>query len=319
MEVRFWGTRGSIPASLTAEKVWEKVRYALETARDKKVDAGTDIEAFMEEELPFWAKATYGTNTPCIEIRDGENFVLCDAGTGLRDFGNEYLRSYGTGSPGDFHIFMTHFHWDHIQGFPFFVPAYVKGNRITFYGCHEELKKALTLQQDTPFFPVRLKDLPAEIRFISLDADERYDIEGFEVLAKAQSHPGLSYGYRFEREGRSVVYSTDAEHKFASDEEEAFPFIRFFNHADLLIFDAQYPFLDAVTTKEDWGHSNSFHGVELAVKARVRHLCLFHNDPGTSDKDLDKFLRVAEELVPLVKEGGRLKVSIAWDGRVIAV
>jgi len=319
MEVRFWGTRGSIPASLTAEKVWEKVRYALETARDKKVDAGTDIEAFMEEELPFWAKATYGTNTPCIEIRDGENFVLCDAGTGLRDFGNEYLRSYGTGSPGDFHIFMTHFHWDHIQGFPFFVPAYVKGNRITFYGCHEELKKALTLQQDTPFFPVRLKDLPAEIRFISLDADERYDIEGFEVLAKAQSHPGLSYGYRFEREGRSVVYSTDAEHKFASDEEEAFPFIRFFNHADLLIFDAQYPFLDAVTTKEDWGHSNSFHGVELAVKARVRHLCLFHNDPGTSDKDLDNFLRVAEDLVPLVKEGGRLKVSIAWDGRVIAV
>lgn len=319
MEVRFWGTRGSIPASLTAEKVWEKVRYALEIARDKKIDAATDIEAFMEEELPFWAKATYGNNTPCIEIRDGENFVLCDAGTGLRDFGNEYLRTYGTGSPGDFHIFMTHFHWDHIQGFPFFVPAYLKGNRITFYGCHEELKKALTLQQDTPYFPVRLKDLPAEIRFISLDADERYEIEGFEVLAKAQSHPGLSYGYRFERDGRSVVYSTDAEHKFASDEEEAFPFIRFFNHADLLIFDAQYPFLDAVTTKEDWGHSNSFHGVELAVKARVKHLCLFHNDPGTSDKDLDKFLRVAEELVPLVKEGGRLKVSIAWDGRVIAI
>lgn len=319
MEVRFWGTRGSIPASLTAEKVWEKVRYALEIARDKKIDAGTDIEAFMEEELPFWAKATYGTNTPCVEIRDGESFVLCDAGTGLRDFGNEYLRTYGTGSPGDFHIFMTHFHWDHIQGFPFFVPAYIKGNRITFYGCHEELKKALTLQQDTPYFPVRLKDLPAEIRFISLDADERYEIEGFEVMAKAQSHPGLSYGYRFETDGRSVVYSTDAEHKFASDEEEAFPFIRFFSHADLLIFDAQYPFLDAVTTKEDWGHSNSFHGVELAVKARVKHLCLFHNDPGTSDKDLDKFLRVAEELVPLVKEGGRLKVSIAWDGRVIAI
>ena len=319
MEVRFWGTRGSIPASLTAEKVWEKVRYALETARDKKVDAGTDLEAFMEEELPFWAKATYGTNTPCIEIRDGQSFVLCDAGTGLRDFGNEYLRTYGRGSPGDFHIFMTHFHWDHIQGFPFFVPAYIGGNRITFYGCHEELKKALTLQQDAPFFPVRLKDLPAEIRFIPLDADERYDIQGFEVLAKTQSHPGLSYGYRFEREGRSVVYSTDAEHKFASDEEEAFPFIRFFNHADLLIFDAQYPFLDAVTTKEDWGHSNSFHGVELAVRARVKHLCLFHNDPGTSDKDLDSFLKVAEELVPLVTEGGRLKVSIAWDGRVIAV
>jgi len=318
MEVRFWGTRGSIPASLTAENVWEKVRHALEIARDKKFGAGTDIDAFMEEEHPFWAKATYGTNTPCLEIRDGEDFLLCDAGTGLRDFGNEYLRTYGPGFPGNFHILLTHFHWDHIQGFPFFVPAYIKGTRITFYGCHEELKKALTLQQDSPFFPVRLKDLPAEVRFLDLDPDERYEIEGFEVLAKTQNHPGLSYGYRFERDGRSIVYSTDAEHKFETDEEER-PFIRFFDRADLLIFDAQYPFLDAVTTKEDWGHSNSFQGVELAMKARVKHLCLFHNDPATSDKDLDNLLKETEELVPLVTEGGRLKVSIAWDGRVIAV
>ena len=95
MEVRFWGTRGSVPTSLTAEHVWEKVRHALEIARDKKLDAGTDIEVFMEEELPFWAKATYGTNTPCLEIRDGERFLLCDAGTGLRHFGNEYLWTYG--------------------------------------------------------------------------------------------------------------------------------------------------------------------------------------------------------------------------------
>jgi len=318
MEVRFWGTRGSIPTSLTAEDVWEKVRHALEIARDKKLDAGTDIEAFMEEELPFWAKATYGTNTPCLEIRDGEKFLLCDAGTGLRNFGNEYIRTYGPKSPGDFHIFLTHLHWDHIQGFPFFVPAYIKGSRITFYACHEELKKALTLQQDQPFFPVRLRDLPAEIHFISLDPGERYEVEGFEVLAKEQNHPGLSYGYRFERDGRIIVYSTDAEYKFDTDEEER-PFIRFFDHADLLIFDAQYPVIDAVTSKEHWGHSHSYQGVELAVKARVKHLCLFHYDPATSDKDLDKLLAETEKMVPLITEKSRLKVSIPWDGRVIAV
>ena len=318
MEVRFWGTRGSIPTSLTAEDVSEKVRHALEIARDKKFDAGTDIDTFMEEELPFWAKATYGTNTPCLEIRDGERFLLCDAGTGLRHFGNEYIRTYGPKSPGDFHIFLTHLHWDHIQGFPFFVPAYIKGSRITFYACHEELKKALTLQQDPPFFPVRLRDLPAEIDFISLDPGERYEVEGFEVLAKEQNHPGLSYGYRFERDGRIIVYSTDAEYKFDTDEEER-PFIRFFDHADLLIFDAQYPLLDAVTSKEHWGHSHSYQGVELAVKARVKHLCLFHYDPATSDKDLDKLLAETEKMVPLVTEKSRLKVSIPWDGRVIAV
>ena len=318
MEVRFWGTRGSIPVSLTAESVWEKVRHALEIARGKKIDESTDIEAFMEEELPFWAKATYGTNTACLEIRDGERFILCDAGTGLRDFGNEYVRTYGADSPGDFHIFLTHFHWDHIQGFPFFVPAYIKGNRITFYSCHEESKKALTLQQEPPFFPVRLKDVPAEIRFIRLEPDERYEVEGFGVLAKEQNHPGLSYGYRFERDGRAIVYSTDAEYTFDTDEEES-PFIRFFDRADLLIFDAQYPFLDAVTVKEHWGHSHSFQGIELAVKARVKHLCLFHNDSATSDKELDKLLVETEKLVPLVTEGRRLKVSITWDGRVMAV
>jgi len=318
MEVRFWGTRGSIPASLTAENVWEKVRHALEIAREKKLDAGTDIEAFMEEELPFWVKATYGTNTPCLEIRDGERFLLCDAGTGIRDFGNEYLRTYGSNTPGDFHIFLTHFHWDHIQGFPFFVPAYIRGNRVTFYGCHEELKKVLTLQQEPPFFPVRLKDVPAEVRFISLDPDQLHEVEGFEVLAKEQNHPGLSYGYRFERDGRTIVYSTDAEHKFDTDEEES-RFSRFFDRADLLIFDAQYPLVEAVTVKEHWGHPHSYQGVELAVKARVKHLCLFHNDPSTSDKDLDKLLLETEKMVPLITDTGRLKVSIAWDGRVIFV
>lgn len=318
MEVRFWGTRGSVPASLTAEGVWEKVRHALEIARDKEIDTGTDIDAFMEKELPFWAKATYGTNTPCLEIRDGERFLLCDAGTGLRDFGNEYMRTYGPNSAGDFHLFLTHFHWDHIQGFPFFLPAYIKGTRITFYGCHEELKKALTLQQDPSFFPVRLRDLPAEIRFISLEPGEHYEVEGFEILAEEQNHPGRSYGYRFEREGRTIVYSTDAEYTFNTDEQER-PFVRFFDRADLLIFDAQYPFFEAVTDKEHWGHSNSYQGVELALKARVKHLCLFHSDPATSDKDLDKLLVETERMLPLVAEGRLLKVSIAWDGKVIAV
>jgi phosphoribosyl 1,2-cyclic phosphodiesterase len=303
---------------LTAESVCEKVRHALEIARDRKLDADTDIDAFMEEELPFWVRATYGTNTPCLEIRDGERFLLCDAGTGLRDFGEEYTRTYGKNSPGDFHILLTHFHWDHIQGFPFFLPAYLKGTRITLYGCHEELKKALTLQQEPPFFPMRLKDLPAEIRFISLVPDERYEIEGFEVMAKEQNHPGLSYGYRFERDGRTVVYSTDAEYQFDTDEEER-PFIQFFDRADLLIFDAQYPILDAVTSKEHWGHSHSYQGVELAVKAQVKHLCLFHNDPSTTDKGLDKILAETEKMVPLISAASRLKVSIPWDGRVIAV
>ena len=313
MEIRFWGTRGSLPASLTARDIHEKVKCALEIALDKGLTWKSDLDAFIERELPFWVRATYGTNTPCIEIREGEQFILCDAGTGLRDFGNRHVLSHGLDSPADFHIFLTHFHWDHIQGFPFFPPAYIQGNRITIYGCHEDMKKVLSTQQGFPFFPVDFKELPARIDFVILNPDQWYDVGGFRVLGKEQNHPGLSYGYRFERGGKAAVYATDAEPQFEND-DEARPFLDFFYQADLLIFDAQYTFLETSTIKENWGHSNNLLGVELAKRAKVKHLCLYHNDPASTDKDLDKFLADTEKMAALLMEGGELKVSVAWDG-----
>lgn len=312
MEVRFWGTRGSLPASVNAESVRQKLRSALEIATEKALGYGSDIEAFIDNELPFWIKGTYGTNTPCVEIRDGDDFVLCDAGTGLRDFGNHLLQTYGDLSPKDFHLFISHVHWDHIQGFPFFIPAYAQGNRVTLYGCHEDMREAFAVQQSHPFFPVHFEDLGAEIRFVHITAGKAYDIAGFRVTAKEQKHPGKSYGYRFEKDGRTVIYSTDSEHKFESDEDAA-PVVEFFSQADLLIFDAQYTFVDACTIKEDWGHSNNLIGMELAQRAGVKHLCLYHHEPVSSDEELDKLLRDTKKLASLLKEGGSLQVSMAWD------
>jgi len=313
MEIRFWGTRGSLPASLTGRDIREKVRRAIEIALEKGLTPKSDLDAFIDRELPFWVKATYGTNTPCIEIREGQEFILCDAGTGLRDFGNHHVLSHGLDSPGDFHIFLTHFHWDHVQGFPFFPPAYTRGNRITIYGCHEKMEKVLSAQQRLPFFPVDFKELPAQIGFVVLKPDRWYDVGGFRVFGKEQNHPGLSYGYRFERDGKSVVYATDAEPRFEND-EAAQPCLSFFNQADLLIFDAQYTFIETSTIKEHWGHSNNLLGVELARRAKVKHLCLYHNEPATADKDLDKLLADTEKLAALLMEGEELKVSVAWDG-----
>ncbi|MDY6971794.1 MAG: MBL fold metallo-hydrolase [Thermodesulfobacteriota bacterium] len=317
MEVCFWGTRGSLPASVNTDNIQRKLSSALEVAVEKGLGSGIDIEAFITEELPFWVRGTYGTNTSCVEIRDGDDFVLCDAGTGLRDFGN-YLQTHADLPPKDFHIFISHMHWDHIQGFPFFVPAYVRGNRVTFYGCHEEMKEAFKVQQSHPFFPFRFEDLGAEIHFVHITAEKAYDVAGFKVTPKQQNHPGKSYGYRFVREGKTVVYSTDCEHKFQSDEDTA-PVVEFFDEADLLIFDAQYTFVDACTIKEDWGHSNNLIGMELAQKAGVKHLCLYHHEPASSDEDLDKLLRNTKKLAALLEEGGALKVSMAWDRMRIQV
>ena len=318
MEIRFWGTRGSLPASLNTEDIRKKVKAALVIAVQEGFGPGSDTDVFIDNELPFWVSGTYGTNTSCVEIRDASEFILCDAGSGLRDFGNHLIRTPGETPPKDFHILISHPHWDHIQGFPFFIPSYSQGNRITFYGCHEGMKEVFSVQQRAPFSPIDFKDLGAEIRFVKLTPDKIYDISGFRVTAKEQSHPGKSYGYRVERDGKTVVYSTDSEHKSESDEESA-RFVEFFRDADLLIYDAQYSLADSCTIKEDWGHSNNVVGVELAQRAGVKHLCLYHNEPASSDEDLDRFLEDTKKLAFLLGEGPPPRVSIAWDGMIVEV
>jgi len=316
MEIRFWGTRGSLPASMKAEDIGKKIKAALEISAEKGIEPGTDIEAFIENELPFWIKGTYGTNTPCVEIRDGDDFVLCDAGSGIRDFGNYFLKTHGKEEIKDFHIFLSHLHWDHIQGFPFFAPAMIGENLITIYGCHENMKKAFSVQNSSPFFPVDFNDLGAEIRFVHLIPGKIYDIAGFKVTAKEQRHPGKSYGYRFERDGKVVIYSTDSEHKLEGGEDSD-SFVDFFDRADLLIFDAQYTLADAWTDKKDWGHSNNVIGVELAHKAGVKHLCLYHQEPVSRDEGIYKLLEDTKKLTTFLGEGAPLEVSIAWDGMVL--
>jgi phosphoribosyl 1,2-cyclic phosphodiesterase len=318
VEVRFWGTRGSLPASLNADVVRGKVRNALEKAIEQGLGPGSDLDAFMDRSLRFSERATYGTNTSCIEIRDKDAFLLCDAGSGIRDFGNHIMQLDPHERPRDFHVVLSHLHWDHIQGFPFFSPALVQGNRVTFYGCHPDLEKAFSTQQSTPFFPLAFCDIGADIRFQILEPEREVEIAGFQVLPKEQNHPGLSFGYRFRRDGKTVVYSTDAEHK-NEREEDMSPFATFFEGADLLIFDAQYTFADACTVKEDWGHSNNLIGVEMAQKAGVRHLVLYHQDPNHSDEDLDRLLEDTRKLSALLTREQPLEVSIAWDGLILQI
>ena len=318
MEVQFWGTRGSLPASVTTEDIRVKIKAALEIAVEKGLGTDTSIDGFIETELPFWVRGTYGTNTPCLEIRDGDDVIIFDAGSGLRDFGNNFLKTHGFTAPRNFHIVLSHIHWDHIQGFPFFVPIYLEGTRITIYGCHPELQKAFSTQQSIPLFPVELKDLAANVGFEILSPGEWHEIAGFRVLAKEQNHPGRSFGYRIEKGGKTIIYSTDSEHRNES-EEDLKPFVEFFRDADLLIFDAQYTLADSWTVKEDWGHSNNVIGIELSQEAGVKHLVLFHQDPTVRDKALDKLLKDSRKLASLLHKGGSIEVSVARDGMVIEV
>ncbi len=325
MKAYFWGTRGSLPASFPYQKVEGKIMRVLRSARGKNLETDDAIKAFFtagvrDGSLPFSALGAYGTNTSCMEIVGGNQYVICDSGTGIRDFGNHLLASGGKadGIPRIFNIFMSHLHWDHIQGFPFFTPAYMPGNVINIYGLHEELERAFVVQQEHPFFPVPLKSMPASINFTILEPDKVYEIAGFTIRTQIQNHPGTSYGYRFEKNGKSVVYSTDSEHKDEAYEDN-YPFLEFFHEADLLIFDSQYPLLDAISSKEDWGHSSNIMAVELSIKAHVKHLCIFHNEPTFDDDTLDRFLDDTRRYLHFYSESSSLKIDLAYDGFEIEV
>ena len=311
MQVVFWGCRGSLPASYTGPQTSAKIRRILELAIEDNLRDKSDLDGFIEN-LPFNLKSGYGTNTPCVQIINGDESVICDAGSGIRDLGKQ-LVSMGPKMPKDIHILMSHLHWDHIQGFPFFIPAYIQDVTINIYGCHDTIEDAMTLQQETPTFPVALRDMGSNIQFHTLDVNESYSIAGMDIDIIEQPHPGTSYGYRFRTNQASVIYSTDAEHTEESQDDD-YPFLDFIRDADLLIFDGQFNLADHLFTKQYWGHSSNLVGIELAARAGVKNLCLFHSEHTFTDNELQKFLEDSRRYLSIYDNSSDLKVLIAYDG-----
>jgi phosphoribosyl 1,2-cyclic phosphodiesterase len=317
--IRFWGTRGSLPAPLGTAGLRRKLLRALRQAGGRAFDGDEALERFVAEELDFATSHTFGGNTACVQIDvGGPEHVLCDLGSGARELGLAAMARYRPGVPQVFHVFLSHLHWDHIQGFPFFVPAYIPGNRIVIYGCHEEIEAGLRRQHGEPSFPVSLSQLPSTIEFVRLVPGETREIAGLRVTGKRQFHSGDSYAYRFERDGKAVVYSTDSEHKL-DDPASARAFADFFRDADLVIFDAMYSLADAFSIKEDWGHSSNIVGVELCQMAGVRHLCLFHHEPAHDDEKLTAIWRETERLEELTRGERPLRITAAYDGLELRV
>lgn len=315
--VRFWGTRGSLPAPVGEGGVRAKIREALLIAHKLGTPAPEAIETFIDQKLPFSVRGTFGGNTSCVEIiTGGEEHILCDLGTGVREFGNNVMAQGGPGAKACYNIFMSHLHWDHIMGFPFFTPAYIPGNTIRIHGCHKGLRDAMARQQSGPYFPVNFEALGAAIEFVELEPGSEYLVGGLSVSAIKQFHSGDSYGYRFARDGKVIVYSTDCEHKTGSI-DESYPFIEFYRDADLLVFDAMYSLADTISVKEDWGHSSNIVAVELAQMAGVKRLVMFHHEPAFNDGMIERVLGETIRFEELSRAGNKVEVFSAYDGQEI--
>ncbi len=289
MRLRFWGTRGSIPTPLKPQEIEEKLCRAILTLPDMDLHDEAAVRAYVAQ-LPPLLRGTAGGNTPCVELRAGELVFALDAGTGLREMGKELLKGPLGRGAGTLHLFVSHPHWDHIQGFTMFTPAFIPGNRIVIYGVHD-LRAAFTAQQDLRYWPVSLAEMGAQIEFVTLTVGEPLWVGPVRVDLLKNVHRGDAYSFRFTDAHNTVVYSTDAEYK-QLEEASLRPYVEFFRDADVLVFDAAYTLRDA-WEKVDWGHSSALIGVDLARAAGVKRLVLFHHDPAYSDTELAQMQETA--------------------------
>ncbi len=253
----------------------------------------------------------YGGNTPCVEMRVGNERLIFDGGTGLRILGQSLLSQM----PVEAHMLFTHSHWDHIQGFPFFIPAFVKGNRFHIYGAiapnGSTVEQRLTDQMLHPNFPVPLRIMGAELKFYDVHVGKKIEIGEIVIESAQLNHPGEAIGYRVNWGGGSAAYITDTEHFPDRLDENVLQLVR---NADVMIYDATYTdeeYNSPRSSKVGWGHSTWQEGVKLALAANVKKLVIFHHDPLHNDDFLDQVGEQAAQAFPdtiMAREGLSIQV-----------
>ncbi len=313
MTVTLWGVRGSIPTPLTPKQLRSRVAAVVQRVTPSDVATQAARELFLAR-LPPYLFGSVGGNTTCIEIRDSAGgLIIIDAGSGIRELGVDLANRGDAGT--QFPILITHFHWDHLQGLPFFRHAYVPGNQLTFYSPVAGFAENVRYQMQPPFFPVDMSAMNATLDFVELTGSS-LRLGGLEITWRKMKHPGDSYAYRFAERDRNFVFATDAEITETDFEKNAAN-TRFFADTDLLILDAQYTLGEAIE-KYDWGHTSPSMAVDFASAWQAKKLALFHHEPLYDDKKIYRLLRTAHWYKRHVGSS-QPEVLLAQEGMVLEV
>jgi phosphoribosyl 1,2-cyclic phosphodiesterase len=288
MRIRFWGVRGSLPAPPSPAQIKSKISAILERLTPEDIASPDSRERFLSG-LPPWLFGTVGGNTPCVTVSqdNSPDTLVFDAGSGIREMGIALARE--TPKPSRYHLFFSHFHWDHLQGLPFFGPVYDPSVAIDFYSPNRELENFLQGQMRPPYFPVTMDTMNAKRTFHTLGG--KIALLGMDISYKKVNHPGGCYCYRVDDGKHRFIYSTDTELSpvdFEKTEEN----VSFFTGADLLVMDCQYTLGEAIE-KYNWGHSAFSLAVDFAANWGIRQMVLFHHDPSYNDRKLFNILQSA--------------------------
>ena len=275
MRVKFWGVRGSTPT-------------------------------------PQAENMRYGGNTSCVEVRVGEQLYIFDCGTGFRVLGQQLRDEFGEKKlPLSAHVFVSHFHWDHIQGIPFFRPLYDRADSQFLFHCSSRtrsLKQVMDEQMASPYFPVNLSQMQAQQKFYDIDSGRLNLEDGVQIQTSWLNHPQGCMGFRMETKDGVLVYATDNEPGDAAFDKSV---RKLAEGADVLIYDAQYLPEEYAAEKRGWGHSHWREAVNVVMESGAKELVLFHHDPDHTDVVIDKIVHDARNYYPKVRaaaEGMEIRI-----------
>ncbi len=313
MRVQFWGVRGSIPTPLSPQEVEGKVIAMAEDVVRAGITDPEKVAGYLRENHSMLVRGTVGGNTTCLSVEWPGATIVLDAGSGIRNLGRYLMtKTPFNHGKGDLHILVTHTHWDHVQGFPFFGPLFQR-NTIHIHGVHDDLEGRFKCQQSSEYFPLPMEHFPATLQFHQIEPEQDYELpHGGRFRAKKLNHPGHSYGYRVSQNGKAMVFASDCEYRRGDDEGIA-SMVDFCRDVELLVFDSQYT-LEESLVKEDWGHSTAVVGVDIAVQAGVKRLALFHHEPNYPDEFIRDLLLKARGYAEVNHPDSKLDIFAAIEG-----
>lgn len=310
MIIHFWGVRGSLPSPITPQQIQAKIAAVVQRITPKDLESIESREMFIAN-LPDWLYGTVGGNTPCLQIttKAGKEIIL-DAGSGIRDLG----KSSPLPKDKHFSMFFSHFHWDHVQGIPFFDHVYNPNVTIDVYSPFPAAKRILSNQMTFPYYPVTADSLTKNLNFHTLELGQDINVDGLKVSFCKMKHPGNSYAYSFTESGKKFVYATDVELSktdYSNNENVK----RVFYGADAVVLDSQYT-LEEAYRKENWGHSTFSYAIDFAVAMKIKSVYIFHHEPTYDDKKIDSILQSARWYTSYVSHD-TVKVFLSVEGQEI--
>lgn len=318
MHIHFWGVRGSLPSTLNTVDWAEHFSMLMRDFLHSGNHSASQIDQFIKDKsLPY--VGGFGTATTCVQIQNDEKSLLIDMGSGVKNYNDNLEKTGLIKTQNEYHILMSHFHFDHILGIPFFAPHFMKGKTIHYYSVQPETEAIVKQMFQKPTFPVPFENLQAQIKFHTISPYQKIQINGFDVTAFQLDHPDPCYGFRVEKNNKVYAHAVDHEADRLSVADLGLD-AGLFKNANLLYFDAQYSESD-MEKRKGWGHGTCDRGFQVSANFGVQQILFAHHDPSADLQKIWDQKKAAEiilkEKFPQLADKPGFTWDYAFEGQTV--